>query len=52
MQAAKYWRNRRLRYRLIMMEGRGNNREAPPVARRRLLNGDRQPGARRVKALS
>lgn len=48
MQAAKYWRNKKLRYRLLMMERLGDRPEAEAKERRQSER-DRQPDVQRVK---
>ena len=52
MQAAKYWRNKKLRYRLVMMARHGKTREDAAAKGRSHLERESPPGDKRVKALA
>lgn len=49
MQAAKYWRNKKLRYRLIMMGRNGGGRALAQATGRSQMQGERPSGEKRIK---
>ncbi len=52
MQVAKYWRNKKLRYRLIMsVEQKGCERATSEAAPRGRISRVHQPDVKRVKVL-